>query len=230
VADLCAAEASREVAVTGATLEDQARAWRRWECYCVSIGITDDVYLDGLDRHERIKLMGAFAMALRERRFSRPADAPLAEKTVRNTVSYVAQAFRENDRSNPTRDDDGLLGRLLSRLYRSFKNRDPAEKQQKALPVCVLVELAKLGDTETQRALYQLAIGAFFFAMRSCEYLKVKQAEKQRTDILRLRNIRFFKKGTLLSHNNKSISTADNVSITFEFQKKDERDDTVTQH
>jgi hypothetical protein len=76
--------------------------------------------------------MGAFAMALREGRFSRPAHDSLVEGTIRITISYVAQTFRfrENDRSNPTKDEDGKLGRLLSRLYRSFrKNRDPAEKQ-----------------------------------------------------------------------------------------------------
>ena len=65
--------------------------------------------------------------------------------------------------------------------------------------------------------------------MRSCEYLLVPQAEKRRTDILRLGNIRFFKDGTLLEHSNPQCEFADSVTITFEFQKKDERNDTVTQ-
>jgi hypothetical protein len=73
-------------------------------------------------------------MALREGPFSGPAYDSLVEGTIRNTISYVAQTFWENDRSNPTNDENGELGRLLSRLYRSFRNRDPAKKQQKALP------------------------------------------------------------------------------------------------
>lgn len=168
-------------------------------------------------------------MALREGRFSGHAYDTLAEGTIRNTISFVASSFRDNDRPNPTRDEDGELGRLLSRLFRAFRNGDPNPKQQKALPLGVLREMAKLQVTETQRALVQLAIGAYMFAMRSCEYLKVPQAEKRRTAILKLRNIRFFKSGRLLEHGDPLLEYADCVSITFEFQKKDERNDTVTQ-
>lgn len=42
-----------------------------------------------------------------------------------------------------------------------------------------------------------------------------------RTDILRFRNIRFFKNGVKLQHNNLYLEFADCVSITFEWQKKD---------
>ena len=168
-------------------------------------------------------------MAMRCGRFSGPSFDSLAEGTIRSTISYVAQTFRENGRPNPTKDEDGELGRLLSRQYRAFKNADPPPVQQKALPACVLRELAKKTITETQKATTQLATGAFFFAMRSCEYLKVPQAEKRRTDILRLRNIRFFRNGREMSHNNPWLEFADCVSITFDWQKKDERMDTVTQ-
>ena len=168
-------------------------------------------------------------MAMREARFSGPAYDTLVEGTIRSAISFVASTFRDNDRPNPTNDEDGELGRLLSRQFRAYRNKDPNPVQQKALPACVLIELAKLDTTETQRTICQLAIGAFFFACRSCEYLKVTQAEKRRTDIIRLRNIRFFKDGKLLHHNDPNLEEADCVSITFEWQKKDERMDTVTQ-
>eukprot|EP00957_Ditylum_brightwellii_P093136 7091070-Ditylum_brightwellii.AAC.1 len=116
--------------------------------------------------------MEAFAMALREGRFSRKSHDTLAEGTVRGAVSYVTQTFRENDHPNPTRDNDGELGRLLSRQYKAFKNKDPKSKQQKALPIEVLKVVAKAKATESQRAVAQLAIGAFFFACKSCKYLK----------------------------------------------------------
>ena len=93
----------------------------------------------------------------------------------------------------------------------------------------MLREVAKIQVTEIQRAISQPVIGAFFFAMRSCEYLLVPQSEKRRTDILRLRNIRFFTEGIETSHDSPDLEFADCVSITFEFQKKDERNDTVTQ-
>ena len=84
--------------------------------------------------------------------------------------------------------------------------------------------------TEVQRATAQLGIGAFFFAMRSCEYLKVPASEKKRTDVLRLRFIVFFdEEGKVIPHSSTHLERAHCVSITFERQKKDERIDTVTQ-
>jgi hypothetical protein len=227
--DLSAAEAAREGAVTGKTHEDQARAWRRFREWCDSVGLIDDYYLENFSRGQRIRLIGAFAMAMRGGRFSGPAYDTLAEGTIRGAVSFVASSFRENDRPNPTKDEDGELGRLLSRQFRAFRNDDPNPVQQKAIPVCVFRELLKNKITESKRAIGQLGGSAFFFAKRSCEYLKVPQSEKRRTDILRMRNIRFFRSGRLLGHLDPQLEYADCVSKTFEWQKKDERMDTVTQ-
>ena len=108
--DLVAAEAAREGAVTGATHEDQARVWRRFKMWCDSVGLTNDYFLDNFSRGQRIRIVGAFAMAMRGGRFSGPSYDTLAEGTIRDAVSYVASTFRENDRSNPTKDEDGKLG------------------------------------------------------------------------------------------------------------------------
>jgi hypothetical protein len=80
--------------------------------------------------------------------------------------------------------------------------------------------------TPKEKALAELAIGAFFFAMRSCEYTKV--SEPRRTKLLCLRNIRFFRGGTILTHDHPELDTADAVSILFEFQKNDQRDAPIT--
>ena len=226
MADLSAIEVTRQGAVQGGTHENQARAWRRWREYCKSIGL-DDIYLDGLDRLQRIHIIGAFAVAVREGRFSGDYGT-LAEGTVRSTVSYVVSTFRENGRCNPTKDDDLELGFLLHRLYRAFKNADPKIDHQKAVPLSVISELWKRQLTATEQALAQLTIGAYFFACRSCEYLKVAQQEKRRTKILTLKNLRFFKDGTQLHAPSVELSTADCVSLTFEMQKNDEKQDTVT--
>jgi hypothetical protein len=80
-----------------------------------------------------------------------------------------------------------------------------------------------------QQAIGQLTTLAIFFAMRSCKYLKVTQAEKQRTKILRLRNLRFFKNGKLVEHDDPHLEFSDCISITFKMQKKDKKNDTITQ-
>jgi hypothetical protein len=65
--------------------------------------------------------------------------------------------------------------------------------------------------------------------MRSCEYLKVTQAEIRRTEILCLRNLCFFKDGKLVKHNDPHLEFSDCMAITFEMQKKDKKNNTVTQ-
>jgi hypothetical protein len=111
-----------------------------------------------------------------------------------------------------------------------MKNNDPNEKQQKALPVCVYRKIFK--QAKSTLALPQditiawLQILAFFFCMRSCEYSDVKG--DRRTKTVCVRNIRFYLHNKLIPNNSQQILTATTVSITFEWQKHDVRDDTIT--
>ena len=50
----------------------------------------------------------------------------------------------------------------------------------------------------------------------------VLQVENRRTDILRLRYLRIFKDGRELQHSTPYLEYADCVSVTLEWQKKDE--------
>ena len=70
---------------------------------------------------------------------------------------------------------------------------------------------------------------AIFFAMQSCDYLKVTHAKKRQTNTLCLCNLRFFRDGKLIEHNNPHLDFSDSISITFEMQKKDEKNNTATQ-
>ena len=74
---------------------------------------------------------------------------------------------------------------------------------------------------------HQLGKLAFFFAMRSCEYLKV--TGERRTDALRVRNFEFRKRNRILDHSDPNLASADTITLTFEFQKNENRDDPITQ-
>jgi hypothetical protein len=167
-------------------------------------------------------------MAVREARFSRASHERLAAGTVKDTVQYVCATFRENGYPNPSIDNDSLPAYILQREFRSFKNTDPEEKHQKAIPISVISELIHQDGTNLERAIGELATIGIFFAMRSCEYLQVAKPNQRRTEILRLRNIRFFRGVEQLSHNNRELECADCVALTFEGQKKDKKMDTVT--
>ena len=82
--------------------------------------------------------------------------------------------------------------------------------------------------TPMDEAMGQLVCGAFFFGMRSCEYLTVSGTRK--TKRLRIRNIRFFKNNLpLTDKRNPILRYADTVSVTFEFQKNKQKNITVSQ-
>jgi hypothetical protein len=104
----------------------------------------------------------------------------------------VVATFRSNGHPNPTRDTDGQLAWILAHQYRAYKLDDPKEVQEKAIPLCVLFLIALKTSSDLQQAITQLTLSAFFFACRSCEYLKVKKPEEKLTKQLLLRNIAFY--------------------------------------
>ena len=87
--------------------------------------------------------------------------------------------------------------------------------------------MLSLAETPYDDALTTLLIGALFFCMRSCEYLKVPGAKDKKTKLLCVRNFRFFKNNKELNIHSSDLESADIVSITFEDQKNGEKFDTV---
>ena len=138
-------------------------------------------------------------------------------------ASWIVSQARD-----PGKDDIGQPSFLLQRQFRGHSQSDPAERPEKAITCRLLREIASVRETEEDRAVGQLAVGAFFFAMRSCEHSRV--SGERRTKLLRLRNIQFCRGRRRMYHNYRSLLSADSVSVTFEFQKNDERDVTITQH
>jgi hypothetical protein len=116
--------------------------------------------------------MGAFAMAKCRVRLSGPAYDTLAEGKIRSAVLYVALSFRENNQKTSAEDEDSKLRQLLSQQCRAFRNKNPNPVQYKCVPVCVIREIAKNKLSEIKWEIGNHGGSAFFFAERSCEYLK----------------------------------------------------------
>ena len=87
--------------------------------------------------------------------------------------------------------------------------------------------MMQLASSDLDRAICWLLIGAIFFAMRSCEYLKTSEENSKRTKIIRLKNIAFKKQGKVVDHFSKTLHDSDLVMITFEFQKNTQRNQSV---
>jgi hypothetical protein len=219
--------------VVQGTNAKQIRAWSRFQCYLGYIGLSSDPYLDGFSQFQRAKIISAFAHAFQEGRFCHGVcRQSLKSDSVRAALDNISQAFKLADRPNPRLDRDGKPSLFLQRQLRSYKSADPPVKAQPALTASILRRFHSTALSEFDKTLCELFIGAFFFAMRSCEYVQVQG--QRRTKLLCLRNISFFKKRQRLIPSDpglhKALHKADCVSITFELQKKDAKFDMVSQH
>ena len=88
----------------------------------------------------------------------------------------------------------------------------------------VLRKMKELAVTDRDLAVTWLTIGAIFFAMRSCEYLRTAAEGTKRTKIITIGNI-IFKKGTsIVPHDSPELTMSDLVRIRFTYQKNDRRD------
>jgi hypothetical protein len=222
----------RDQGVTKNTKDKEDRVWRRWVDYSKSIGFSHDIWLESLQPEQRTYVFGAFAAAIRRREFSRPDEKCLVASTVQEAVAKLGEIFRANMGYNPSHGTGSQsLHPLLTRQFKGMRNLDPGEKQQKALPVSVYRELHRQAAESgllIDRTIAWLQTIAFFWCMRSCEYSDV-QGER-RTKTLCVRNFRFFDKlNRDISSNYQDLHEhVVTVSITFEFQKKEVRNDTIS--
>jgi len=214
--------------VVKGTSEKQLRAWKRFQSYLQPIGIINDPYLEGFDRGQQHKIICAFGQYIRESGFSGKPTKLLKSESVRSAMDCVAQAFKLAAHTDPRLDINGKFAFILQRQLRGYRSTDPGEKPQVSITGSVLQQFYKLTVSSFDTALCQLFIGAFFFAMRSCEYVKVQGPRK--TKLLTVKNIRFYIGNRLINHLDPNLSSAECVSITFEFQKRDTRNDVITQH
>ena len=165
--------------------------------------------------------MSGFAEAIISGTFSRGYNKQLVEGTVATTITHVTQTFRANNRCDPRLDRDGKTSFILQEQLRGYKSLDGAKLKQKALALSAVRKMMEVSITNKDKAMAWLFIGAMSFAMRSCEYLQTcKEVQSKRTKILRIRNIKFKKKGVTMDQGIGELCKANLVIITFEFQKK----------
>jgi hypothetical protein len=111
-----------------------------------------------------------------------------------------------------------------------MKLHDPSIKPQRALPVIVFRELFQSAKgNHLNEAMADLSIAAFFWACRSCEYCTVSGERK--TKLLETQNVVFYNaQNKIIPHSSDTIFSAGYVTVTFFFQKNEERDESITHH
>ena len=217
----------QDAGVAPATNQKQIGCFDKWQRFLSDNGIEDEWLTDYSQEHKTY-LISAFAGACRRNLYGKTSKTQLRGKTVKATITNVRSTFRSNLQPDPALDPDKKMSLFLVRQLAGYDDADPSQKQEKALPVSVFRKLLENKFTPKDEALGELATGAFFFGMRSCEYLNVTGTRK--TKQLRISEIRFFKNNIeLQDKRNPFIQFADTVSITFRFQKNKQKMITVSQ-
>ena len=216
--------------------ESYDRLWRRWKGYCDHVGYRGDVYLDKLSIDERGLFTKAFLSFYQTAEWSKSGEPsgtraePLVSNTLRQATSNLATAFRLSVRQSPVHvQGSSHLHPTIRRLLRAGDNTDPPKAQQRAITPKLLRAMYHRagrrgggvveGDTRSA-VVADIAIIAYFFAMRSCEITTTPQ--RGRTKIVRLSGVTFRDaKGRELDFRNHVVldSEATRVTITFEDQR-----------
>ncbi|KAI2509947.1 hypothetical protein MHU86_4512 [Fragilaria crotonensis] len=245
---LAAAATAQDSAFTIETRAQRDRSWRRFQSFLGEIGNENDPFLLRLKPEERIEVFTGFAAAIREgwtggaddRDEGRPSTQRTGHThgsrvgrkagTVRAAIDGVVQTYRANKLGSPAHDSRGRLDPLLAAQLRGYALDNPEPSQRQALPAAVVEMVAKVKTTETHRAIGQLVTGAFFFAMRSCEYSEASGS--RRTKTVQIGDIVFRRNGKTIdgAPHESALVNADTVSVTNRTQKNGDRGVTVTQH
>jgi hypothetical protein len=222
-----AAHAKSEGVATS-TIQKQIGNWHKWEKFVKRAGYKD-VFLGQLDRPVKNWIVASFAIAIRNNEYGKTTKRQLRGDTVSTAINDVGATFRENGYVEPQQEIGGKQSIIIKRIIESFRKSDPPPIQQYALPLSVFRRINTDTETKLDSAISQLIIGALFFGMRSCEYLKIDENEvnDRLTKVLRLRNLVFRYKGQIRSP--VATNQLDSISITFENQKNGEKMETVTQ-
>jgi hypothetical protein len=216
------AELARSSRCQPQTDAKRSRVWTRWIAYLASIGREDDPFLLRLDTSEQAAtlkpiVIRGFAQALRSGELQQRGKKGVAGETVRSDLDSLVQTFRSAQKSNPTLDADGKFSALLSWQLSGFKSVDPGACRQKAISINVLKTMLERANTLAKIATADLAMGAFFFACRSCEYSKVQGP--RRTKPIHIGDVQFRQGKTIITHNDPKLHTAETVSVIFRDQK-----------
>jgi hypothetical protein len=183
---------------------------------------SDDPFLKRLDKNKTTAplkpvVIGGFAQALQCGELQQRSKKSVVGSTVRSNLDTLVQTFWDNHQKNPTLDPDGRFSSILSWQIAGYKSMDPGPRQQKAISLNVLQAMQDLATNKLKLAGADLAMGAFFFACRSCEYSHI--TGERRTKTRCVGDVQFRIGRQVIPHTSLDLHKAKEVSVVFRDQK-----------
>ena len=223
---------------TEASFQKYDRTWGRWLEHLKFLGIDNDPFMDNI-KYPRTKaaLVELFLLRMRLAEFTANRNEELRGNTIREALGQLVEGLRTDGRESPCHIAVGHNSKLrpeIDILLKAWTNIDPPVQRQKAVTPKHLIFMYKTAhkkDPMGRTAFAAILVcAAFFFANRSCEYLKVQT--RGRTKLLVLGNIKFLDSTgrTHVDANQEDFNElAHYVSITYVDQKSGKKMQTRTQ-
>ena len=229
-------------AKTEARVESYDRIFRRWRAFCRDFFDGQHPNLNGIPSDETDFIVRAFLEIYRGSGFAVTGEingerqTAMAGSTIKEVVRSLGKTLWDNFKWSPFHkegDRDKELTPNVTDLLSALESISPNKKIQKAMTPDLLRCMSHftssevVNDPEDHAA--DLIIGGYFFAMRSCEFVKTPGQTK--TVLIRLGGVKFFTKdGREIPHDHPDLLIiAHYVWILFEDQKNRDKFDTRTQ-
>jgi hypothetical protein len=160
----------------------------------------------------------------------------MVSATVRDAASSVATTFLLHGRQSPFHLANQTGGGPtwqpnVKALFRAFDSADDPPNRQKAATPQLLKDLAASKESlgEVARHTADLTIGAYFFAMRACEFCKTKRKGKTKLLTLSCLAFRDRKKRPVSQDDPYLLTKAEYVTVCFVNQKNGMKNEKRTQ-
>jgi hypothetical protein len=157
-----------------------------------------------------------FAVAVREGKYGRGTQVKV--QSVEKALRHVAQKLVLDGHPDPRKASPAQqsLDLPISRLLKSFGDRDPPAEPKLAIPISTITAIStSYRWTPHLDAVADLVTMAFFYLLRVGEYTSPTSPRDKRTIPLRLSDIRLWRNGVVLLHSSglHNLMTADSATI-----------------
>ena len=154
----------------------------------------------------------------------------MCSQTVETALRHVSQTIVLAGFEDPRRliSNSKDLDLPFQRLQRAYRVDDPVPKQQLALPVATLKDMAAhhtARNTPKDQRLADMITVASFFLLRPGEYCMTQRSRRTRTVQFRRQDVRMWKGQQLIPHTASlaTLLTCDAAMLTIDNQKNGER-------
>jgi hypothetical protein len=233
--DIMSAWNAIENGVVDQTTKRREKYWAHWCEYTAAFN--HEPYLRQANNMQKNIIITAFAARVRSGHYGQKHRVTV--QTVANALSSISKTIELAGEQSPVYETQGTYKLPVARLVEGFRREDPPPVAQLAVPIAVPETCFDIGyatNTNTSKAIGDLALIAFFYLLRVGEYTKPrtiirnnKRIRATRTIQFHIKDVGFFKNNKVLPRNSplEILLQADSATLKITNQKNGRMGQTI---